>query len=71
MRAMPIRKVGRDTPTSDTVMIERLSQPSRRMAVYTPSATPMTRANSAAVIASSSVAGRRSAMISVTGRLSR
>ncbi|MCY1523766.1 hypothetical protein D9M68_586730 [compost metagenome] len=68
---MPIRKVGSDTPTSDTAMTARLATLSRRIAVYTPSATPPATASTAATSASSSVAGSRSAMSSTTGRFSR
>ncbi len=68
---MPIRKVGSDTPTSDRPMIAWLSQPSRRSAVYTPSAIPSASAPKPEISASSSVAGRRSAITSATGRAMR
>ena len=62
-----MRKVGSETPTSDTASISCESQESRRRAVYTPMETPPTSASRAATADSSSVAGRRSAISFDTG----
>ena len=59
---MPIRKVGSDTPSSDTVMSTWLMNVPRRSAAYTPMGMPTTSASTAATSASSSVAGKRSAI---------
>ena len=55
-----MRKVGSDTPTSDTASRNCVSQVSRRSAVYTPIDTPASSASEAATNDSSRVAGRRS-----------
>ena len=57
---MPIRKVGSDTPSSDTVMNTWLRKLPRRSAAYTPIGMPMISASTAATRASSKVAGKRS-----------
>ena len=62
-----MRKVGSETPTSDTASMICDSHEFRRSAVYTPIDTPPTRANSAATMDNSSVAGRRSAISFDTG----
>ena len=49
-------------------MIAFVSQPPRRIAVSTPSPIPSASASTPETAASSSVAGRRSARISPTGR---
>ncbi|MNU99359.1 hypothetical protein D3C71_894880 [compost metagenome] len=59
---MPIRNVGSDTPSSEMVMNSWLVKVPRLRAAYTPMGTPMTRARKAATKASSSVAGKRSAI---------
>jgi hypothetical protein len=59
---MPIRKVGSDTPSSDKVMNAWLMKVPRLSAAYTPMGMPTTRASKAATRASSSVAGKRSAI---------
>ena len=58
MSRMPIRKVGIEMPTSDTVRNTFDSQLSRWMPVYTPIGMPSAMANRAAASASSSVAGK-------------
>ena len=64
-----VRKVA---PLGDPIEVTvRGYELSLRKAVYTPSTMPMASAKIPAVSASSSVAGRRSAMMSATGRLSR
>ena len=57
-----MRKVGSDTPSSDKVMNSWLVKVPRLSAAYTPMGTPITRARNAATRASSSVAGKRSAI---------
>ena len=57
---MPMRKVGSDTPRSDTVMNTWLMNVPLRSAAYTPMGMPRTTANKPAMAASSSVAGKRS-----------
>ena len=59
---MPIRNVGRLTPTSEAASSTCDSQLLRRNAVYTPSGMPTKSASSAADVASSMVAGSRSLM---------
>ena len=57
---MPIRKVGSETPSSESVMNTWLRKLPRRSAEYTPIGMPISSARSAATSASSSVAGKRS-----------
>ena len=59
---MPIRNVGSDTPSSEIVMNTWLRNVPRRSAAYTPIGMPISSASSAAIRASSSVAGKRSAI---------
>ena len=59
---MPIRKVGRDTPSSEIVMKTWLRKVPLRSAAYTPIGMPTIRARPAAIKANSSVAGKRSAI---------
>ena len=59
---MPIRKVGSETPSSDSVITSCEPKRPRRSAAYTPSGTPTASAITAAARASSSVAGKRSAI---------
>jgi hypothetical protein len=64
---MPIRKVGRLIPMSETAWNRPASQESRRSAQKTPINTPTTRAKTVAQKASSRVAGMRSARSCETG----
>ncbi len=66
--AMPIRKVGNETPSSDAAIVSLASQCRRRSAVYTPRGMPIAIATSPATTASSSVAGSRSAINTDTSR---
>jgi hypothetical protein len=59
---MPIRKVGNETPSSDSVMKTWLRNEPRRKAEYTPIGMPSASASTAAMVASSIVAGKRSAI---------
>ena len=68
---MPVTKVGTEMPISETTCSMLLDKPRGFSAVYTPIGTPIARANTAAAATSSSVAGRRSAIRSETGRLLR
>ena len=68
---MPVTKVGTEIPTSETTCKTWLTAPCRLSPVYTPIGTPTTRAMRAATSTSSRVAGRRSAIRSLTGRLLR
>ena len=65
---MPIRKVGNDTPSSDSVINTCDAKRPRRSAAYTPIGMPKTSAMTAAVNDSSSVAGSRSAISDETRR---
>ena len=64
-----MRKVGSEMPTNETVRNSFDNQASRFNPVYTPIGMPTSRAKIADMIDSSSVAGKRSNIISATGRL--
>ena len=58
---IPIKKVGSDTPSNDTIMKIWLVKVPRLSAAYTPIGIPKDKAMTAATSANSSVAGKRSA----------
>ena len=62
-----MRKLGSETPTSEVVSSAREIHESRLSAVYTPIGMPTARPISAAIMASSSVAGMRSRIMRLTG----
>ncbi len=57
-----MRKVGNDTPSSETVMNTWLRKVPRLRAAYTPMGMPTSSASTAATMDNSSVAGKRSAI---------
>jgi hypothetical protein len=68
---MPVTNVGTEMPASEITCRTLLRMPRLCSAVYTPIGTPSASENRAAAKTSSSVAGSRSAMSSLTGRLLR
>jgi hypothetical protein len=67
MSRMPIRNVGRLTPTSESAWNSLAIDECGRRAEYTPMRIPKTRASSVATAASSRVAGMRSLSSCATG----
>ena len=65
---MPNQKPGSDTPSSEPTVAVRSSQPPLFTAASAPSGIAISRDSSSAARVSSMVAGRRSAMTSLTGR---
>ncbi len=66
---MPIQNTGAAKPTSDSTVMNCDNRPLGRREDSTPSAVPTTKASSTELSTSSKVAGTRSAIIWVTGRL--
>ena len=66
---MPVQNTGAAKPTSEITVIACDSNPLGRREASTPSVVPMPKAASTALNTSSSVAGTRSRISSLTGRL--